>query len=89
MKDKEKMIERTKERVRNGGKREKKKDREKYREEAREMYSRKIDLRVGRGTKKVCGNIFYSGRVFFIAFSVASPRKEEKIIGWRERLFYF
>ena len=81
------MIERTKERVRNGGKREKKKDREKYRKEARGMYSRKIDLRVGRGLRK-CAEIFSLQEEFFIAFSVARPRKEEKHIGWRERLFY-
>ena len=72
------MIERTKERVRNGGKREKKKDREKYREEAREMYSRKIDLRVGRGTKKVCGNIFYSGRVFYSIFCGKTEERGKK-----------
>ena len=69
------MIERTKERVRNGGKREKKKDREKYREEAREMYSRKIDLRVGRGLRK-CPEIFCLQEEFF--YSIFCGKTEER-----------
>ena len=82
------MIERTKEGVKNGGKREKKKDREKYREEAREMYSRKIDLRVGRGLRK-CPEIFCLQEEFFYSIFCGKTEERGKNIGWRERLFYF